>query len=86
MLCLLWPKILNGADIAFDIEGHISLVAAAIPYDLPVSNHPNSLFAMRKSLQAAPKLGRPWLATIPISTAAALPRQNPERRRLLHLL
>jgi len=31
MLCLLWPKILNGADIAFDIEGHISLVAAAIP-------------------------------------------------------
>jgi hypothetical protein len=35
VLCVLWPKTLQGADIAFDIEGHISLVAAAIPYDPP---------------------------------------------------
>jgi hypothetical protein len=40
VLCVLCPKTLQGADIAFDTEGHISLVAAAIPYMSLVSKGP----------------------------------------------
>ena len=41
-LCFFCLNTLNGADIAFDIEGHISVVAAAIPYIVSISLHPSS--------------------------------------------
>jgi hypothetical protein len=34
ILCVFCPNTLSGADIALDIEGHISVVAAAIPYTI----------------------------------------------------
>jgi hypothetical protein len=41
-LCIFCPNTLNGADIAFDIEGQISVVAAAIPYIVSISLRPSS--------------------------------------------
>jgi hypothetical protein len=46
VLCLLCPRTLDGADIALEIEGHISVLAAAIPCQVPVSKESRALVGL----------------------------------------